>query len=200
MAYSYQLKLSSITNLSDARFAAAAGINYIGFCFDTSSADLIPPLKAREIIDWTSGSHVVGEFGNQDKEEITTIAELLQVDILELNNSMLPDELGVFEFPIIKVVDCAWFSANQIQTELKAYDTYVQAFRIKNWEQVMQQNPTLLDPWKEKVFLELGDSFSSIEALLNQIKPFGLSIHGGHEDRVGLRDFDELNNLLERLC
>ncbi len=199
MAYAYQLKLSAISNLSDARFAAAAGINYIGFCFDTGSSDLIPPLKAKEIIDWTSGSHVVGEFGNQDIEEIKTIAELLQVDIVELDNAMLPDELAAIEFPIIKVVDAAHFNAEQLQTELKAYQPHVQAFRLKNWEHLLIAEPTLLDAWKGQVFLELNENNSQTEQLLHQIKPFGISVHGGNEERVGLRDFDALNALLERL-
>jgi phosphoribosylanthranilate isomerase len=62
--YPAKIKLSNITNLSDARYAAAVGIDYIGFCFDTNDANYIPPVKAKEIFEWTSGTIVVAEFGS----------------------------------------------------------------------------------------------------------------------------------------
>jgi hypothetical protein len=71
--YPSKIKLSNINNLSDARFAAAVGIDYIGFCFDADDASYIPPVKAKEIFEWTSGINIVAEFGEQRIDEIKDI-------------------------------------------------------------------------------------------------------------------------------
>jgi hypothetical protein len=46
-----------VNNLSDARYAAAVGIEYIGFCFDNSNPNYIAPIKAKEMIDWDTHLH-----------------------------------------------------------------------------------------------------------------------------------------------
>ena len=101
-AQTVKIKLGNITNLSDARFAAAAGIEYMGFCFDTNNVNYIPPVKAKQIIDWTSGCFVVAEFGNQSIHEIIAITEMLNIDIVEINNHLMPADLVEIDKPIIK--------------------------------------------------------------------------------------------------
>ena len=93
MGFICKIKLSEVNNLSDARFGAAAGFDYLGFCFNPLSPSFIPPVKAKEIIDWVTGPFMVGEFGEQTVDEINQIAELLQLDMIEVNNQLLPDEL-----------------------------------------------------------------------------------------------------------
>ncbi len=75
MNQNVKIKLGNVTNLSDARFAAAAGIDYMGFCFDPQSVSYIPPVKAKEIIDWTTGCFVVAEFGNQTMKEAASVTK-----------------------------------------------------------------------------------------------------------------------------
>ena len=90
MNFITKVKLGSITNLSDARYAAAAGIDYLGFCFDPNHQNYIAPMKAKEIIDWITGCEIVAEFGNQSKEEIKTMNDVIRFDFIELNNQLLP--------------------------------------------------------------------------------------------------------------
>lgn len=199
MSFQYQIKLGSVNNLSDARYAAAVGINYIGFCFNPAQPGFVPPIKAKEIIDWTSGSHIVGEFGEQEIEEIQTIAELLDIDILELENQMLPDELQVFDLPIIKKIDLSQFTESMFKQFCTAYAGKVQAFHFYNWEHLFSNHPVLVDEVKEQVFLELQSNTPNWKTLLAQIKPFGIHLQGENEEKTGIRDFDELNQLLEDL-
>ncbi len=46
-----QLKISSITNLTDARFFSAIGAHYLGFCLDVLNEYNISIPKAKEIIN-----------------------------------------------------------------------------------------------------------------------------------------------------
>lgn len=199
MSFIYQIKLGGVNNLSDARYAAAVGINYIGFNFNPSNPAYIPPIKAKEIIDWTSGSHIVGEFGEQDIEEIQTIAELLNIDIIELENDLLPDEITSFELPIIKKMSLADFDKQMFQQLIEAYSEKVQGFHFTQWEGLLTKNPDLLRLVKEQVFLDLNPRLENWKNILAELKPFGIHLSGENEEKTGIRDFDELNDLIELL-
>ena len=199
MSFIYQIKLGGVNNLSDARFAAAVGINYIGFSFNPSNPAYIPPIKAKEIIDWTSGSHIVGEFGEQDIEEIQTISELLNIDIIELENDLLPDELGSFELPIIKKISLKDFNPDMFSQLINAYTGKVQSFHFYDWEHLLIKNTGLLKEVKEQVFIDLNPNLENWKAVLAEINPFGIHLSGENEEKTGIRDFDELNDLIEQL-
>ncbi|MFY8108200.1 MAG: hypothetical protein ACOVO9_04375 [Bacteroidia bacterium] len=199
MSFIYQIKLGGVNNLSDARFAAAVGINYIGFSFNPSNPAYIPPIKAKEIIDWTSGSHIVGEFGEQDIEEIQTISELLNIDIIELENDLLPDELGSFEMPIIKKISLKDFNPEMFSQLINAYTGKVQSFHFYDWEHLLIKNTGLLKEVKEQVFIDLNPNLENWKAILSEINPFGIHLSGESEEKTGIRDFDELNDLIDQL-
>lgn len=199
MSFIYQIKLGGVNNLSDARFAAAVGINYIGFSFNPSNPAYIPPIKAKEIIDWTSGSHIVGEFGEQDIEEIQTISELLNIDIIELENDLLPDELGSFEMPIIKKISLKDFNPEMFSQLINAYTGKVQSFHFYDWEHLLIKNTGLLKEVKEQVFIDLNPNLENWKAIFAEINPFGIHLSGENEEKTGIRDFDELNDLIDQL-
>jgi phosphoribosylanthranilate isomerase len=50
MNYPFILKFSSISNLTDARYAAGAWSDFIGFCFDPSSDHYIEPKSAKKLL------------------------------------------------------------------------------------------------------------------------------------------------------
>lgn len=196
-----KLKLSPITNLSDARFAAAAGFHYMGFCFDPSSDDFVLPIKAKEIIDWTTGSHTVGEFGNQSVEVITEIADLLGVDVVFINSPILPDELPSIGKPIIKSIDLDILGTAASTKELDAYSPYCDAFQIsanKLSEADVEWLKQITN--KFKIILSIGNNQKAIIAAINQCKPYAVNLHAGKEDKAGMRDFSDLNELLEGLA
>jgi len=196
-----KLKLSPITNLSDARFAAAAGFHYMGFCFDPSSEDFVLPIKAKEIIDWTTGSHTVGEFGNQSAEDISEIADLLGVDVVLINNTILPDELPSIGKPIIKAIDLNVLGLEASARELEAYFPYCDAFQV-NTNTLNEAEITWLNAFanKYKMILNLGNERNAIHAAIKQCRPFAINLHAGKEDKAGMRDFSDLNELLEGLA
>jgi hypothetical protein len=84
MDYPFILKFSSISNLTDARYAAGAWADFVGFCFDPGSDHYIEPKCAKEIIAWINGPVVVAEFGNQPIEWIKDFVDALQLSVIEL--------------------------------------------------------------------------------------------------------------------
>ena len=195
-----KLKLSPITNLSDARFAAAAGFHYMGFCFDPSSPNFLLPIKAKEILEWTSGSFAVGEFGEQLAEEIEEISELLGVDVILLDNHLLPDELSTFTKPIIKVIGLNQMSPEMVAKELEAYEPYCDGFQL-NAEGQSPESLLWIKPYlqKHKIILNVGNYAQPILQLQQTLAPFAFHLQAGKEEEVGMRDFEELNELLDAI-
>lgn len=199
MSFLTKVKFSNVTNLSDARYAAAVGIEYIGFCFDKLSADYIAPIKAKEMIDWITGSNIVAEFGNQSIEEIKDISELLQVDVVELNNTILPDELPEIGKAIIKKIDVNQLNKEQLANELAAYSKYCDAFHVYASTQPENYDcEQLVELCKNyQIIWGLNISTQTVMNTLDSFKPFAINVSGGSEEQVGIKDFDELNELLE---
>jgi phosphoribosylanthranilate isomerase len=200
MSFLTKLKLGNVTNLSDARYAAAVGIEYIGFCFDPASENYIVPIKAKEIIDWITGSNIVAEFGNQTFDEIKDISELLHVDVIELNNSLLPDELPGFGKPVIKKLDVGVFSEEQVQKELEAYQAYCDAFHLYATAQSRITHEKLVEICSAyNIIWGLPLQNQEVMNVIGHYKPFGINVSGGMEEKTGIKDFDELNELVDTL-
>ena len=199
MSFLSNIKISNVTNLSDARYAAAVGINYIGFCFDSESTNYIAPIKAKEMIDWITGSHIVAEFGNQSIDEIKDISELLNVDVIEINNRILPDELPGFAKAIIKKIDLSNYNLNQLNTELEAYKNYCDAFHLYSSQEHLNYTENELTEVcaNYKIIWGLAITNHNVLNIINNIKPFAINVSGGQEEKAGIKDFDELNDLLE---
>lgn len=199
MSFLSNIKISNVTNLSDARYAAAVGINYIGFCFDSESTNYIAPIKAKEMIDWITGSHIVAEFGNQSIDEIKDISELLNVDVIELNNTILPDELPSLEKAIIKKIDISIYNLTQLNTELQAYKNYCDAFHLFTTlnNLTIPENDLVNICANYKIIWGLPITNSSVLNIINGFKPYAINVSGGQEEKAGIKDFDELNDLLE---
>ncbi len=200
MAYLSKLKLSPITNLADARFAAAAGIDYMGFCFDPSSKDFITPIKAKEIIEWTSGSHTVAEFGAQSLQEIIEITELLNMDIVALNNRILPDELVQIGKPVMKVIDSSLMDLNTIEIELESYSPFADAFILSG-----NLNHKLHKDRLQAIFNTYKIIWAShveplqIKEIIETFKPYAINLQAGIEEKTGLKEFDALYDVLEAI-
>ena len=197
MNNSTQIKLGGVNNLSDARFAAAVGVSYIGFCFDPTSPSYIPPIKAKDIMDWITGSHLVAEFGNQSLEEINDICDLLKVDVIEVENQLLPDEIKSLGKPIIKKIDLSCFTPDSIKIEVAAYKDAVDGFHVYTSNDFADENMLPIIQSGAKLIWGLPISQNTALNIIEKHNPFAINLVGGDEEKPGIKDFDELNEIIE---
>ena len=81
-----KVKASSVTNLTDARYFAAWGVDWIGFDFEEGSDRHLPVVNMRAIREWLDGVRFVGEFGAAHAPEaIAQAARDLQLDAVQLD-------------------------------------------------------------------------------------------------------------------
>ena len=70
------VKISSVNNLSDARYAAGMGVELMGFNLDESSGNIVAPEQFRAITGWISGVKLVGEITDTNLEAMDKLKVL----------------------------------------------------------------------------------------------------------------------------
>lgn len=172
MFHRCRIKFGSITNLTDARYAAAAYADWVGFCFVKDNPRYIAPVKAKEIIDWLSGPIMVAEIGSMMPDEVMSALEILMIDTVEVNS--------------IEAAN-AWKEAGfqVIGNQLEGFDGM--NICLPN----QSRNP-------ENEIIDLSNlSLEEIEANWTQNPPAAIQLVGGDETAPGIRDFAQIDDILE---
>lgn len=176
-------KAGSITNLTDARFFAAYEVDYIGFCFDPQSPNYISPQNALAIKGWIHGPKIVAEFANQDLDNVQNIINFFEPDVLELSEEYF-DATGFkikSELPII-------FKSNKENAQLISSNNilFILSEVENNFDLPVNQFPIMID-------------ITNKEFDITQFIGEAIQIKGATEMEVGVRDYDELGELMEGL-
>ncbi len=208
-----KIKASSINNLTDARYFAAWNIEWLGFSLEPGNSNHTRPQDVKEIKDWLVGPKIVGEFGmGQTATEINEAVEMLNLDAVQL--SMFADssvatkiqkvpvfkewvlqdlgELSVFEeaCAVLATKNIHYFILDLSKNNIDWASLTANKAALQTLQEICQEYPILLN---------ISCPPSSIESMINTIQPHGLSIEGGEEEKVGVKSFDDLDELFEQL-
>ena len=208
-----KIKASSITNLTDARYFAAWDVEWMGFILDPGSELYVPPPTVQAIRDWIDGPGIVGEFNRQSAEEIRTAAELLQLDAVQAGMFTSPETLIELEgaLPVIKEVVIESGSDEATVREQLDDFAHLAAYFLLNfdkngitWPQLKSGGPLPLEALRSicrqhAVYLSIDLDAGSLDELLRELQPRGLSLRGGVEERDGYKSFDEMDDIFEAL-
>jgi len=204
-----KVKANSITNLTDARYFAAREVTWMGFCLDPASDDYVAPQKVSAICGWLDSVKFVGEFPLTDAVEVLEMAEHLNLHAVQVHRFTEPDDLNELQrrIPVIQeVVLAADEDPGALLDWMNNRAGTVEAFLLdfgKNrigWS----ENPG----WQEwlktacnnhPVILNMDFSTDALPEILNTLPLHGLAVHGGEEEKTGIKSFDELDSLLEFL-
>ncbi|GAB3336443.1 hypothetical protein GCM10027299_46510 [Larkinella ripae] len=204
MALSTIVKISNVTNLSDARYCAGMGVDLLGFSMDEGSEQYVAPDKFKEIRSWVTGLHIVGETASMDAIEIEQLVELYQPDVLQIEESALLPYLSTFDCRIILKADLSLMTLDQLETFFSSIqsdqvDYYL--LESKGAVNLDDELKTVLQHLAARypVLLGIGFAADSIHDLLAELPIQGIALTGGDEDRPGSRDFGELMDILEIL-
>lgn len=195
------VKISEVTNLSDARYCAGMGVDLIGFPLDESHPKFIDLAKAKEISSWICGIKVVGEFEGNDPKTIAYLAQQLGLEYIQLNKPVSTEEIRKIPKPVILKLEYGILTIAEIEILLNEYAEVVHYFLLESKEESFEDIEEKLKDWtgKYKIILGFGIRKDTLPAILEEIKPAGISLKGGEELRPGLKTFDELADILEEL-
>lgn len=208
-----QIKASQITNLTDARYFAAWGVHWIGFDLQEGSDTYVPPTSLMGIRDWIEGPKIIGEYQLQAVEGILVTAEQLGLDGVQLGPFFPAEELAKLAALVViqKVVFEADTQPADIEAFLKQRAKHIQHFLFDfssngiNWSDLQNQKTAIglaeLTAWAKSypILLDIQFPAGQYEQLL-EIGIEGFSVKGGEEEKVGLKSFEELDELFEAIA
>jgi phosphoribosylanthranilate isomerase len=201
-----KLKICGITTLEDARFAAGALADYLGFVFASGSPRQISPRDAAEICGWIHGPEKVGVFVNQTPDEINAIVSRAGLDFVQLHGEESTADARKIGAPVIK--------AFRIREEA---DLPVIREQMKEWEDVAKfylydsrsdkmhggtgetwnwELLTHLAPEKP-FFLAGGLNRKNAADAIRITSPFAVDLSSSLESEPGRKDFDKMQSFFE---
>lgn len=207
------LKASRISNLTDARYFAARGIDWLAFDLDQGSEAYISQSEIHAICEWVEGPKVVGSFGLLGADEILKIRDDLNLDAIQLHPFMPLYQLEVLEKEIIIqtfIVEGLIDLDQELIAFIKERSAFANYFSLDfstnhfSWENIQEhQNlvTTLESLSKEhSIFFQLTFDNNNPLSFIEQVEPYALDIIAGSaEEKVGFKSFDDLDELLDHL-
>ena len=178
--------LSAITNLSDARFAAGMGVEYLSFNMNESHEDFIGLNDYTAITAWLHGPVFVGEFVKG-----TSIDEILvRVKEFELEVVLIRDAELILALKAqgLKVIQ---FEENVTEIPNKIGDLLVL--------ELSDDNDVINIEVPENTLLGTGVSPKNVNEILDNSSFTGIALKGSEEIRTGYVDLDEMAEILEAI-
>jgi phosphoribosylanthranilate isomerase len=204
MALKTFVKISSVNNLSDARYCAGMQVNLMGFNLEENSKNFISPEKFKEITDWLSGLEYVAEFEHTHPERILThLKEYQSIHHIQIQEEIHLKMLVNTGFGIIlhqKLEDIT--DLDELIKKSRSYDEHHVTLLLTSEQLAL--NASVIEKIRIlaegcQVLLGFGLEASNIEKTVDQTNIKGISLEGGDEIKPGLKDFDELAEILETL-
>jgi phosphoribosylanthranilate isomerase len=204
MALKTKVKVSNITNLSDARYCSGMGVDLLGF--PVSSGTLDDDLKLlKDISSWVSGPLLVMDLtpdpspegeGNLFSGELVSIISDYNVSFIEVHVSIL-ESLYLKESPLI--VRMEFEEWPQWKNKLHNSAHSIEYILLTSSANAIPSRK-LLEEISEEFDVLLGsgiDEDTIGEILKLPIK--GIALTGGHEEKPGMKEYSSLADVLEKL-
>jgi len=209
-----RIKASQISNLTDARYFAAVGAEWLGFCLDPINENFVPYQKLLGIKEWVEGPLIVGEFSLQSTEEILSMAKEINLDAIQVSPFFPISQLSALtELPTIQeVIITKDFTIDALKEFVALRKDHVQHFlfdfarngisfndlekgwhgiRVDSFSELLEELPTSI--------IDLSFDYEKLASVAASIPLLAMSIKGGDEEKVGFKSYDELDVLFDLL-
>ncbi|SFU12759.1 phosphoribosylanthranilate isomerase [Algoriphagus locisalis] len=202
MALSTFVKISGITNLSDARYCSGMYVDLLGFSLEAESDKYITATQFSEITGWVSGLEFVGEFLSYDSEQVlSTLDSYPTVKWIEHDRIEPLVALEGKGFGLIYKMDLEEVRHIELEVAEKLNESGIIFHITSIHEELNEEDKKGIKLISEhcRVILSAGISAENVQELIEELNLYGISLTGGDEIKPGLKDFDELADILEAL-
>ncbi|MEX0638902.1 MAG: phosphoribosylanthranilate isomerase [Balneolaceae bacterium] len=203
-----KIKICGLTSLHDARFAAGARADYLGFIFTEESPRYIEPGKAAAIIQWIEGPKTVGVFLNQPLDDVIEIASSTGIDLIQLHGTESPDYCNMVDLPVIKAFHIGpGTRRDELEKKIAEYRGAADYFLLDTGSKSKWGGTGVPFDWSvgsglEKeypLFLAGGLNPDNISDAWSVLKPYAFDISSGLEMEPGIKDFEKIEKLFDQL-
>ena len=202
MALSTFVKIDGVTNLSDARYCAGMYVDVLGFNLEESSQKFLNPTQYEEITGWVSGFEFAAEFETEEADIIQLKLEkypnITWIQHQRLDTLLKLKDTGknlIFQADIAELAHIE----SQVAEKLQSEGVYL--LLKADHEKLNKDELTTISILAKSIQVILGSGISAfnVKKLVDDLGLFGISLEGGEEIKPGLKDFDELADILEEL-
>lgn len=202
MALRTFVKVSGVSNLSDARYCAGMGVDILGFSFDPSDQHHVIPDQYVAITEWISGVQYAAEFNACTPEEIAEqLAQYSHVDLLQVTDHRQLALLRHLQLHLILKLDVGHYndlaSLAKVMQEAQ-HDT--QYFLLENESQYDRMdwlNDVLHLADQYPILLGFSVNADNVLSLIENSNIKGIALKGDKETKPGYKTYDELADILE---
>jgi phosphoribosylanthranilate isomerase len=195
-----KIKVNSITNLTDARYFAAKEVAYLGFNLEEGTEGYLEPIYMKAIKEWVEGPKIVGQFRTSSPEVVLEAATFYGLDAVQVPFDWTFEQLELLE-GIEVILEMNPLQLLQLDASNFRFDKIVIVnFDNHYWAQLRKQ-AELLKFLKKIPHLLLDIDFSAQELpeIHEILQPLGLCLTGGDEERVGVKSFDDIDEIFDGL-
>lgn len=185
MALATFVKISSVNNLSDARYCAGMEVDQLGFIIEEGQEGAISAEDFKEITDWLSGVEFIGELST-----IATTLAQYKIDGIQIQSADQVEAALATGLNVVYTTDTT-ADANQVLTNFPKL-SYVLLENDSIEELKQLDNP-------EQVVITNGFNADNVKSIVEEHNLKGIAMKGGDEIRPGYKNFDELADILEAL-
>jgi len=186
MSTKLKIKAGNISHLTDARYFAAYGIEWMGFNFKSNDPQKIEIETAITIIDWIEGPEIIAEFDALDLDYIFQICNQLQINNIQLPIEYFTNDLSDYEV--------LWKGSIEKVNQIESISNQ---FLIENVGDINALKNSLQK--NANVIVSLDDNLEKSKSILNLPTLKVIEICGSSEDEIGVKAYDAINDLFDFL-
>ena len=203
---STKVKICGITRLHDARTAAAAGADFLGFIQHEGSPRYIKPDVAKEIIEWVRGPEPVGVFVNQSAETVNATCERVGFTLAQMHGHETPETCAAVEVPVIKAFQVQHdASSEQVRALVTPYLGVVDFILLDTHHTSLWGGTGESLNWRvardlsadADVFLAGGISAVNVAEAIDTMRPYAVDLSSSVEAEPGVKDLDKLADFFD---
>ncbi len=214
-----KLKICGITRLEDARYAAAAGADYLGFIQYAGSPRYIAPEHVRDIVEWIHGPQPVGVFVNAPADVVNRTAEKAGFAFVQLHGEEPVSDILRIECPVIKAFRIAPDTTpDRLYRLMRTYEDVVAHFLLDayndkvyggsgqtfDWHVASSSVEGAREPIEQPtrpgspgIFLAGGIHADNVAEAIRTLRPFAVDVSSGLESAPGEKDFSRIDAFMQ---
>tara|TARA_X000001036_G_scaffold166261_1_gene157620 strand:+ start:56 stop:661 length:606 start_codon:yes stop_codon:yes gene_type:complete len=197
MSLKYFVHVSSINNLSDARYCSGMMVNSLGFDLDKESKTKLPLENINEICKWVNGVDFVGEFNNSQSNYINEVINELDFNYISVNISNSIKSIDFDHQKIIIVLPQPNLISPRTNNYLRDNFPESRTLIIDNLTKDSISKLELLTDNYEIIINPL-ETINITKSILNKFD-LGLLLKGSQEIKPGYKDYDSISDYLDAI-
>ncbi len=200
-----RIKICGLTREDDALAAAGHGADFLGFIFVPDTPRFVEPERAAAIAAEVRGRgdapKIVGVFRDASNDYISSIAELVGLDLVQLHGAESEDDIRDLRIPAVKTLRVADALPETQATPSAAwllfdtYDEHRAGGTGRRFDWGLLAGYARAKPF----FLSGGLGPDNVAAAISLVRPDAVDVGSGVEAAPGVKDHGKLARLFERI-